>query len=173
MEEKKKRPFSYYMRALHRDVGFFVVGLIVVYALSGMVLVYRDTDFLTSNVQVERKLDAGLDPAQLGMALHIKGFKVVKTDGDKVYFPQGSYDKATGLAVYEVKQLPMVLQKFVNLHKTASGNSTHWCALFFGAMLLFLALSSFWMYGKGSGLLRRGVCLTLAGMVITVVVLVL
>lgn len=39
MEQNQRKPVSYYVRALHRDVGFFVVGLVVIDALSGIVLV--------------------------------------------------------------------------------------------------------------------------------------
>lgn len=36
----------YRIRSLHRDVGFFLVGLTLVYVLSGILLIYRDTGFL-------------------------------------------------------------------------------------------------------------------------------
>ncbi len=38
MEPKKSKSFNYYMRTLHRDIGFFAFGLIVIYILSGIVL---------------------------------------------------------------------------------------------------------------------------------------
>ena len=46
-EEKMKKPL---IRVLHRDIGFLVVGLTIVYALSGIVLTYRDTGFLKHGV---------------------------------------------------------------------------------------------------------------------------
>ena len=36
----------YWIRSLHRDIGFFLVGLTLVYVLSGILLIYRDTGFL-------------------------------------------------------------------------------------------------------------------------------
>jgi hypothetical protein len=36
----------YWIRSLHRDIGFFLVGLTLVYVLSGLLLIYRDTGFL-------------------------------------------------------------------------------------------------------------------------------
>ena len=56
MEPKKSKSFNYYMRSLHRDIGFFAFGLVVIYILSGIVLIYRDTDFLKREVTVERQL---------------------------------------------------------------------------------------------------------------------
>lgn len=171
MEQKERKSVSYYMRALHRDIGFFVVGFICVYALSGIVLVYRDTDFLMREVQIEKKLSPGLDADELGKTLRIKGFKILKTEGDTVSFKEGTYNKTTGLASYQLKQLPSVLQKFVDLHKTMSGRNNHWFALLFGVLLGFLAISSFWMYKKDSSAFRRGIYITSAGIVLTIIVL--
>ena len=171
MEQNEKRSFGYYMRALHRDVGFFVVGLVLVYAVSGVVLLYRDAGFLMREVQVERQLSPGLDAEKLAAALHLRGFKVSKVEGDVVHFRQGTYDKGTGIAAYSTRQLPSVLQKFVDLHKTMSGKINHWYAMFFSILLCFLAVSSFWMYRRDTRPFRRGLCLAAAGIVITAVVL--
>lgn len=171
VEPSESRPARRIMRALHRDVGFFVVGLVLVYSLSGIVLVYRDIGLLTYTAKVEKELSPGMAPDELGKVLHLRGFKVLKTEGDMVYFPDGSYNKATGLAAYSVRQLPAPLQKFVELHKTASGKITHWYAILFGSLLCFLGISSFWMYNPGSPTLRRGACIAGAGIVATAVVL--
>ncbi|MDD4032981.1 MAG: hypothetical protein PHS48_07035 [Bacteroidales bacterium] len=40
MSHKEKKSFSYCMRALHRDIGFLLIGLIMVFSLSGIVLGY-------------------------------------------------------------------------------------------------------------------------------------
>jgi hypothetical protein len=171
MQQNERKTVSYYLRALHRDVGFFVVGLVIIYALSGIVLVYRDTDFLMRNVQVEKKLSPGIDPSELGKMLRIKGFSVTKTEGDVVHFQNGSYNKTTGLAAYTARELPFVLQKCVGLHKTVSGKTTHWYAILFGTLLCFLAVSSFWMYPNNTSMFCRGICIAVAGAVITTLVL--
>lgn len=171
MEPNERRSVGRCMRALHRDVGFFVVGLVVVYALSGMVLVYRDVGFMTFDAQVETNLDPGVAPADLGRLLRMKDFKVLKTEGDMVYFQGGSYNTLTGDAVYSTKKMPAFLQRCVDLHKTVSGRPTHWCAMLFAGLMCFLAISSFWMYNPGTGAFRRGVCITLAGVVATAVVI--
>lgn len=172
-QTEKKKSFSYYMRALHRDIGFFVVGLVLVYSLSGIVLLYRDTGFLMRDVSVERELKPGLDGEELGKALRLKGFKAEKTEGDVVHFREGTYNKATGMAAYTMRELPPVLQKFVGLHKTMSAKITHWYSMLFGILLAFLAVSSFWMYQKGTSPFRRGLCIAAAGIVITAIVLLL
>jgi len=171
MESNERRSVVSCMRALHRDIGFFLVGLVVIYSLSGMVLLYRDRGLLVSEVQLERQLAPGLAPDELGMQLRIRGFKPLKIEGDVVKFREGTYNKATGMAVYTTKRLPSVLQKWVDLHKTTSASLTHWFALLFGAMLCFLAVSSFWMCKPGTTTFRRGIFLTAAGIVVTSVVL--
>ena len=35
-----------FMRIVHRYLGFFMAGIMAVYAISGVLLIYRDTDFL-------------------------------------------------------------------------------------------------------------------------------
>jgi hypothetical protein len=171
MDQNEKKSVRQLVRALHRDVGFFVVGLVIIYTLSGIVLVYRDTGFLTREVQVEKKLPPGIAPSVLGKMLRIKGFSVTKTEGDVVRFQGGSYDRTTGLAVYTTRELPVVLQQFVGLHKTVSGKVTHWYAVLFAASLCFLAISSFWMYPGGTSMVRRGGCITIVGIVVTTVIL--
>jgi uncharacterized membrane protein len=171
MVQKEKRSVHYYLRALHRDVGFFVVGLVIIYSLSGIALVYRDTEFLTQNVEVEKRLAPGLDPSELSKTVRIKGFAVSRTEGDLIYFQGGTYNKATGLAVYNMKELPPVLRHFVGLHKTVSGKVTHWYAVLFGSLLCFMAISSFWMYPNSTSMLRRGLYIAVAGAAITTIVL--
>jgi len=66
MDDNRNKNLSHYMRALHRDIGFFIVGLVVIYAISGITLVYRDTDFLKKETRVETKLSPGIEPFRTG-----------------------------------------------------------------------------------------------------------
>ena len=56
METTEQRTLAHKIRGWHRDLGFFLIGITLVYALSGIVLVYRDHDFLNRTVQVEKQL---------------------------------------------------------------------------------------------------------------------
>jgi len=172
MAEVSEKSVASYIRALHRDIGFFVVGLTLVYALSGIVLVYRDTDFLKSNVRTEKTIAANLAPDDLGKTLRIKGLKVSKTEGDVLHFAEGTYNKATGAVAYQAKRLPGVFEEFIDLHKTVSAKLTHWMGVVYGGLLCFLAVSSFWMCKPGSRTFRRGLYLASAGVAVTVVVLI-
>ena len=76
---------SYYMRVFHRYLGFFLAGIMAVYALSGIVLVFRNTDFLKKEVPIEKTIAANLSGLEAGKKLKIKGFKVDKKEGTVYY----------------------------------------------------------------------------------------
>lgn len=165
MENKEKKSLNYYMRFMHRNVGFFILGFVIVYGLSGIVLIYRDTDFLKHEKKIHTTLPVGLNPSEVGSALRIRDFKVAKIEGDHIYFQGGSYNKATGEADQEVKELVFPLNKLTGLHKTASKNTLHWFTLTFGIIMLFMAISSLWMFKRGSVLFQKGILTALAGII--------
>lgn len=167
----KKRSIHYYMRTLHRYVGYLALGFTLIYSISGIILVYRDTDFLKRETTVERKLPVNLDEAALGSELHMRGFKVLKTDGDLVYFANGTYNKATGTASYTVKALPTILSKMNSVHKSVSQNPSHLFATVFGILLLFLAVSSLWMFKPQAKSFKKGMIVAGSGVVIAIVLL--
>jgi hypothetical protein len=173
MEQKGKKSLNHYMRALHRDVGFFIIGLTIIYSISGIVLIYRDTNFLKHEAMVEKKLSPNMEAPELGSVLHIRDFKVSKSEGDILYFQNGNYNKATGVATYSTNELPSFLNKFNSLHKSASKSSIHLFTTIFGILLLFLAISSFWMFKANSKLFRRGMILASAGIVVSIILLIL
>ncbi len=45
MENKEKKSINQTIRILHRNIGFFILGFVLIYALSGITLIYRDSDF--------------------------------------------------------------------------------------------------------------------------------
>lgn len=171
MENKEKRTLNYYMRLLHRNVGFFILGFVTVYSLSGIVLIYRDTDYLKHERKIHSTLPVGLDPFDVGRALRIRDLKVAKTEGDLIYFQGGSYNKATGEADQIIKELVFPLNKLTVLHKTSSKNTLHWFTLAFGFIMLFMAISSLWMFKSGSVLFRKGILTILTGIILTVILL--
>jgi hypothetical protein len=173
MKQKTRKSLNQYVRNLHRHVGFFIVGLIIVYSLSGIVLIYRDTNFLKREVPVEKKLSPNLADAELGNALQLRNFKTERTEGDIVYFQNGTYNKVTGEAAYSSTELPPWIKKLTDLHKTPSKNAKHWSTIVFGVLLLFMALSSFWMFKPGTTFFRKGIYMACAGIVAAVILLVL
>ena len=160
-----------YMRIIHRYLGFFLVGIMAVYALSGVVLIFRNTDFLKQEKQVEEVVETNLSSEELGKKLHIKELKVTNEEGDLVSFEQGTYNRATGEAVYRTKQLPLVLDKMTKLHKANTNHPLFWLNIFFGLSLLFFVVSAFWMFRPATSVFKKGLYFTLGGIVLTVVLL--
>ena len=56
---RKKQVLSDQFRMFHRYLGFFLAGIMAVYAISGIVLTFRNTDYMKSEVQVTRTLEPG------------------------------------------------------------------------------------------------------------------
>ncbi len=160
-----------YMRIIHRYLGFFLIGIMTVYALSGIVLIFRDTEFLKKEVQVERQLKTNMKPTQLGNQLHKRNFKVEKEENNVLFFENGQYNKFTGLAKYRNKELPYVLNQMTKLHKAKSSSPLYWLNVFFGLSLLFFAISSFWMFLPKSKIYKKGLYFTFFGMILTFILL--
>lgn len=159
------------MRVLHRYLGFFLVGIMAVYAVSGIVLIFRDTDFLKSEQTVEEKIAPNVTNEKLPKALRLKRLKVEKEEGDLVYFQYGDYNRKTGVAHITTKELPYVLDKMTHLHKAKSEDPLFYLNIFFGLALLFFVISAFWMYMPKSDVFKRGMIFTLAGVILTLVLL--
>jgi hypothetical protein len=173
METKEKKSVYFYIRYLHRNIGFFILGFVLIYAFSGITLIYRDSDFLKKEKIVKVNLPVETKPADLGQALRIREFKILRTEGDLIYFQGGSFNTTTGEASITVKDLMFPFNKLTSLHKTPSKSPFHWFNLLFGIMLLLMALSSFWMFKPGSKVFRNGIILVVTGFVIALILLLL
>ena len=143
----------------------------MVYAVSGILLVYRDTDFLKKEIKYEKKFDANLDEKALGKEIKIKGFEVDKTENGIMYFKQGTYNIATGEAKYSKKELPFVLDKMTKLHKSQSKDTLSPLNTFFGISLFFFVISSFWMFNPKTKAFKRGMVFTAIGLVLAIAML--
>ncbi len=54
------------MRVYHRYLGFFLAGIMAVYSISGIILIFRETDFLKKEKQITRQLNPGLKNEEIG-----------------------------------------------------------------------------------------------------------
>lgn len=160
-----------YMRLIHRYLGFFLVGIMAVYALSGIVLVFRKTDAFKKEVVEERQLKPNLSPAELGKEIDKSNLRIEKTEGDLMYFEQGQYDRATGEVTYTDKKLPFFLDKMTHLHKATTNSPVYFLNIFFGVSLLFFVVSSFWMFIPKTSVFKKGLYFSLAGIVLTLILL--
>ncbi|MBN2162606.1 MAG: hypothetical protein JXR25_10625 [Pontiellaceae bacterium] len=166
-----KKSCASVMRALHRDIGFLMVGLTLVFAFSGIVLVYRGTDFLKKERVIVQELEPGLDTSELRRELRLRGRTELVDEGDTITFPGGTYDKVSGKSEMAVKSLPPLVNRFNSLHQKSYRSKFHWISTVYAVLLLFLALSSFWMYKPATKPFWRGIILGAAGFIIAAVFL--
>jgi uncharacterized iron-regulated membrane protein len=166
-------PKTQKMRVYHRYLGYFLTGIMAVYAISGVIMIFRDTDFLKKETQIERQLRPGIKNEELGREVRRRDLKIEKEEGDVVTFRGGSYNRATGIAKYTTKEWPYFLEKLTRLHKADIKSPLFFLNVFFGLSLLFFVVSSFWMFLPGTTVFKKGLYFALAGAVLTIVMIVL
>jgi uncharacterized iron-regulated membrane protein len=167
----KKNKSANLMRVIHRYLGFFLAGIMAVYALSGILLIFRDTDFLKQEKNTVAKLAPNLTEEELGKELHIKKLKVSREEDNILFFKDGSYNKINGTADYTTTSLPFIIEKMNHLHKAKTGQPLFFLNVFFGVSLLFFVISSFWMFLPKTTVFKKGIYFTAAGIVLTLIML--
>ena len=167
MSRKSQEKF----REFHRYLGFFLAGIMAVYALSGIVLTFRNTDTFKKKEVVEVILEPGLTTETLGPALKSR-IIVENTDGIQIFFNGGgTYNIATGQTKYSETKYPLLLEKMNKLHLMNTTNPLFWLAIFFGLALLFFSVSAFFMFNTGASIYKKGLYFAIAGAALTVVLL--
>ena len=161
------------MRTYHRYLGFFLAGIMAVYSISGIILIFRETSFLKSDVHKVQTLKPGLQTEELGKELHLRGFKADTTIGDVVSFKQGTYNLKTGVADYTVTEQPAIVNKMTKLHKATTNDPLFYLNIFFGLSLFFFVISSFYMFLPKTTIFKKAMMFTLAGAVLTILLLLL
>ncbi|HMU45911.1 MAG TPA: PepSY domain-containing protein [Chitinophagaceae bacterium] len=159
------------MRIWHRYLGFFLAGIMAVYALSGIVMIFRSTDFLKREETVKQQLKPNMSAEELGQKIRIRDLKFGSENGDVLSFKTGTYNKATGDVEYIVKSWPKAIDKLTQLHKANTKSPLFYLNIFFGVSLFFFVLSSFWMFMPGTTIFRKGLYFVLAGVVLTLIML--
>lgn len=168
---------------LHRDIGYFIAGITVVYAVSG-IAVNHVADFNPSYREVREDLSFAplshpdrLEEARriadrLGLPGPVDAFRpepgrlVLLYDGWKVE-AEPAAGKATRIALE-----PRPLLHFVNrLHLNHLKGAWTWFADFYALLLLFMAVSGLLVLRGRTGLGGRGKWLLLTGLVVPLIAL--
>jgi hypothetical protein len=159
------------LRVYHRYLGYFLAGIMAVYAISGFTMIFRDTNFLKSDKQIEKQLRPNIKTEDLGRELGMKEFKVEKEEGDIIRFEQGTYNKSTGVAKYTSKEWPYFIDKLTRLHKADTKSPLFFLNVFFALSLLFFVISAFWMFLPKTTVFKKGLYFTLAGVILTIILI--
>jgi uncharacterized iron-regulated membrane protein len=159
------------MRIIHRYLGFFLAGIMAIYAVSGILLIFRETNFLKSEKTIEKNFDKDITLEALGKAIKIKDLKIDKEEANILYFKQGTFDRNTGNVTYKAKQYPFILEKMTKLHKATTNQPLYFLNIFFGLSLLFFVISAFWMFMPSSDIFKKGLYFSLGGAVLVLILL--
>lgn len=185
----RRRTFRIWLRATHRDLGYFFVGLILAYAISGIALNHRQSwnprEYIASSQPITTDLTG---PREIATEQRVAD--VVKATGydpssiRDFYFARGGGDVlrivledqrfeinlATGEGEIETVVPRYVLQDAVFLHQTTD-SMWIWFADVFGVGMVVIALTGMLMITGKKGFRHRGVYLAVLGLVFPFIVL--
>ncbi len=169
-------------RIIHRDVGFLMVGVCLVYAISGILLNHmngKDPAFRTEEVTLQAS--KGLNSEELTYWWNDRKElpplrKILPVDEQHLRLMLeggvGVYNSSTGTLDYEKHSKRQFVYWINKLHyNQIKGWSV--MADFFAVSLIFFALSGLVMVKGKSGISGRGKWYLLAGLLIPVVYLIL
>ncbi len=159
------------MRIIHRYLGFFLAGIMAMYALSGITMIFRDTNFLKIDTEITRKIQPHANAEELSKILRKRDLKVTEENQNTISFNKGTYNKQTGVATYTVKAWPSFINNITRLHKARTADPLFFFNVFFGVSLLFFVISSFYMFMPKTPMFKKGLYFTFFGIILTIILL--
>ncbi len=163
-------PFSIQMRVIHRYLGFFLAGVMAMYAISGIIMIFRQTNFLKHEVISEKQIEPNLSQSELEPILKMP-VRNPKTENGIIQFDKNTYDPKTGLVILKKMELPYIIDKMERLHKATTKSPLYYFNIFFGLSLLFFVISAFWMYTPKMPIFKKGIYFTIGGIILTLIML--
>lgn len=168
------------LRILHRDLGYFIVGMTLVYALSGIFLNHRhdfnpDYNIITAHFQTTFGPDTHVDEQTVKNELEKLEHQVVykkhylTNQGNlKVFIENGEVviDLETGEGTLNYLQRRPLIFEMNMLHRATVGTLWKWVSDAMAVILLFVAVSGLFLLKGKRGFSRWGLWWTIAGIVI-------
>lgn len=178
----KSKSVRYWLRVIHRNVGFLMVGVCFVYGISGIILNHmngKDPSFKTEeySVQLEKNLNANELKIIWGDKKELPQLnKVVPIDDThfRLLFSGGTgvYDSSRGIADYEKYSKREFVYWINRLHyNKVKGWSL--MADFFAASLIFFAISGIFMIKGKKGMAGSGKWYLIGGLLIPVIYIII
>lgn len=173
------------LRSLHRDFGYFVVGITFVYTVSGIALNHR-TDWnphytiISEDISVPSIAKTEFTETEIGTLLRnfeslpkYKKHFVTKSGEIKIFVEEGTviYEPNQGKASLEVlKRRPFFFQ-INKIHLAQTGRLWIWISDIMAFFLLFVAISGLFLMKGKFGIKGRGLWLTTLGVIIPLAII--
>ncbi len=166
-----------WLRVIHRDLGFLMVGVSMIYGISGMILNHigkHDPAFKTEeySIVVERNLRTNAELSAMCEANDMPALKrALAIDEDHIQLMLeggvGVYNLRNGEVDYETHRRNDFVYWINRLHYNRVGG---WNVMgdFFAASLIFFALSGLFMVRGSKGIMGRGKWYLLVGLLIPI-----
>lgn len=173
-------------RATHRDLGYFFVGMILIYAISGIAVNHRDDWDPSYSIQRnEVKVQAISNPATFTAEQAKNMLKQLSVDGRylkhympnsetiKVFFKGGNLviDAPSGEAEVETISRRPLFHAVNWFHYNPTFSWTVFSDIF-AVALMFLAISGLFILKGKNGIKGRGAILTIAGILVPIIYLI-
>lgn len=182
----KVATFRKWNNIIHRDLGYLIFGLTIIYAVSGFVLNHVKADgwhpdyiFSSSETKIDTKLipdeftenDAKAVLTSIGES----NFKNIIFSGNDIiiYFKNGSvsFDKFTGEAIIEKKTPLFLIKEFNFLHYNNIKKLYTYLADIYAIALFIMAITGLFVIKGKKGITGRGKWLTAIGILIPILIL--
>ena len=168
------------LRILHRDFGYFIVGMTIVYSLSGIFLNHRhdfnpDYKIYESDFQTKFQNRTNLSEIEVREILQSLDYNVVYKNHYlnnqgvvKVFIKNGvvAINPQTGEGSIHLLQKRRVIFEMNILHTSSLGTVWKWGSDIMAAILIFVAVSGLFILKGKRGFNRWGWWLTIAGFVV-------
>ncbi len=167
-----------WLRIIHRDLGYLMVGICLVYAISGILLTHmngKDPAYRSSSYTLT--LPAGLDQTQLTALWQedssrpaLRSIKPIDAQYSRLLLQGGVgvYNTADGTLDYEMHQKRELIYWINKLHYNRVEGWSFMADLF-AVSLIFFAVSGLFMVPGRKGFLGRGKWFLLVGLLIPAV----
>ncbi len=144
------------VRTIHRYLGFFLTGIMFIYALSGITLTYRATDTLKQYNPKQEIIEKGLEDSELPKLSLAKDIE---------------YNKETGELNYLKAESPKLIGMMEKMHKATTNSPLYFFNIFFGVALLFFVFSAYWMYLPQTNVFKKAIYFTIGGIILSLVMI--
>ncbi|MFO8001954.1 MAG: PepSY-associated TM helix domain-containing protein [Marinilabilia sp.] len=175
-------------RAIHRDLGYFFTGMVIIYALSGIALNHLDDwdpSYKVDTSETTLEIPSGFDDdekaavdkilAQTEVRAGYQNHYMPDDETLKIFLERGSsvvIDMDTGEATVErVRRRPVFYE--VNFLHYNPGALWAWFSDAFAVGLIILAISGLFILEGKNGIKGRGVRIAAAGIIIPLIFLLL